>query len=199
LPAVCQGVYHDLECRSRVEGYQIFDRGGCPVLFLQERSGIMRQRVILLGVAGAAVMLAAGACGQESGQQEQAAIRLVAESFVKAYNRGDSQAIAQLFTPEALIVGANGVSTHGREAIEQVFAEVFKRHPQTQMKIVIGAIRAVSPGVAIEEGTRTVSYTSGEPAEQGRYVVVHVLRDGQWRMASARDVTAEPLPAEEQL
>jgi uncharacterized protein (TIGR02246 family) len=159
----------------------------------------MRQRVILLGVAGAAVMLAAVACGQESGQQEQAAIRLVAESFVKAYNRGDSQAIAQLFTPEALIVGANGVSTHGREAIEQVFAEVFKRHPQTQMKIVIGAIRAVSPGVAIEEGTSTVTYTSGEPAEQGRYVVVHVLRDGQWRMASARDVTAEPLPAEEQL
>jgi uncharacterized protein (TIGR02246 family) len=159
----------------------------------------MRQRVILLGLASAAMMLAAETRGQEAGQQEQAAIRRVAESFVKAYNAGDSKAVAQLFTPEALIAGEDGTSTHGREAIEQAFVGIFKRHPKAKMQIDVGAIRQVSPGVAIEEGTSTVTYAADEPVERSHYVVVHVQRGGEWLMASARDVTAAPLPAEEQL
>jgi uncharacterized protein (TIGR02246 family) len=180
----------------------------------------MHYRAILAGLAAAALAVAAETRGQETGvvnrpvragetaaagsmalvrQREEPAIRLLVNAFAKAYNAGDSKALALLFTPEAEIVSENGTSAQGRDAIGQVFAQSFKEHPKTRMAIAIESIRLVSPGLAIEHGTSTVTHAPGEPAERSRYVVVHVKRDGQWRMAAARDISGEPLPAEEQL
>ena len=53
------------------------------------------------------------------------------------------------------------------------------------MEVSIQSIRFVSPAVAMEDGTTTVTHRAGEPAEHSRYTVVHVKHDGKWLMAIA--------------
>ena len=84
------------------------------------------------------------------------------------------------------IVSEEGQSTQGREGIEQVFAEIFKEHPKTQMEMTVQSIRFIGAGVAIEDGTTIVTDAPDEPAQRSPYTVVHARQDGKWLMASAR-------------
>ena len=86
----------------------------------------------------------------------------------------------------------------GQAAIQQVFAGIFQAHPKSQIKVSVQSIRFVSPTVAMEDGTTAVTHQPGEPAERNRYTVAHVKQDGQWRMASARDLPDEEGTAAEQ-
>ena len=117
--------------------------------------------------------------------QDEAAIRLVAESFAKAYNLGDAQAIAGLFVAEGEIVNEEGQSTQGRPGIAEVFAGIFKEHPKTHMDLAIGSVRFVGPDMAVEEGMATVTHEPGEPAQHSPYSVVYARQEGKWLTASA--------------
>jgi uncharacterized protein (TIGR02246 family) len=130
---------------------------------------------------------------------DEAAIRRVVDAFTKAYNQADSKAIAALFTPEAEIVNEEGATHQGQAAIEDEFAAIFKDHPQAHIDIHIDSIRFVSPTVAVEVGSSTVSHDPQMPAEHDRYEVIHVKQDGVWRMASARDLPDETASADEKL
>jgi uncharacterized protein (TIGR02246 family) len=143
--------------------------------------------------AAAASAAAPGATGQEK------AIRGVAAAFVKAYNAGDAKALAALFTPNAEIVDEDGNAHQGRDAIEEVFAGIFKESPAGRIEISIGSIRFVSPTAAIEDGTSEVTRGPDQPAQRSRYTAVHVKQLGTWERASARDLSDETASAEEQL
>ncbi len=130
---------------------------------------------------------------------DETAIRHVVEAFTKAYDAGDSKAIAALFTPEAEIVSADGTIHQGRDAIESDFAEEFKQYPKARIKVDVQSIRFLSPTLAIEEGTSIVTHDFGGPSEHTRYEVVHVKQSGAWQMASARDLPDQAATAEEQL
>jgi uncharacterized protein (TIGR02246 family) len=144
-----------------------------------------------------AAILAATAAAQQ--KDDENAIRLVVDAFAKAYNGGDAKAIAALFLPGGEIVNEAGESVQGREAIERTFAEIFQAHPKAQIKVSVLSIRFLSPSLAVEDGTSTVTYPSGQPAERDRYTVIHVKQDGQWRMATARDLPDEAGSAAEEL
>jgi uncharacterized protein (TIGR02246 family) len=132
-------------------------------------------------------------------QQDEKAIRLAAQAFTKAYNAGDAKAIASKFIADGEIVSEEGQSTQGREGIEQVFAGIFKEHPQTHMDLAIGSIRFIGPDMAVEDGMATVTHGPDEPAQRSPYVVVHARRDGKWLTASARDLPDVTPTPEEQL
>ena len=155
----------------------------------------MRKAMVMAGVLAAA--LAATAAAQQ--KDDEQAIRRVVDAFTKAYNGGDAKAIAALFLAGGEIVNEEGESVQGREAIERVFAEIFQAHPKAQIKVAVQSIRFLSPSLAVEDGTSTVTHPSGQRAERNRYTVVHVKQDGAWRMASARDLPDEAASAEEEL
>jgi hypothetical protein len=48
-------------------------------------------------------------------------------------------------------------------------------------------VRFISPGVAVEDGSTTVTHTEGAPAIASRYTTIHVKTDGKWYTASVRD------------
>jgi uncharacterized protein (TIGR02246 family) len=166
----------------------------------------MCQSLTAAGVLVAALMAIAATAKQTSEAPRQAgvlaedeqAIRVTA-NFVKAYNAGDAKAVSALFVERGEIVNEEGESVQGQAAIEQTFAEIFKSHPKSQIKVTIESVRFVSPTVAMEDGTSTVTHPSGERAEQNRYTVVHVKQDGGWRMASARDLPDEEASASEEI
>jgi uncharacterized protein (TIGR02246 family) len=160
----------------------------------------MRKTMILAGIF--VVVLTTIALAQTAAPlhaDDEAAIRSAAQSFAKAYNAGDAKSIAALFVADGEIQSEEGEVAQGQTAIERVFAEIFQAHPKSQIKVSVQSIRFVTPNVAMEDGTSTVTHPSGQLAERNRYTVVHVKQDGGWRMASARDLPDEAAPADEQL
>jgi uncharacterized protein (TIGR02246 family) len=130
---------------------------------------------------------------------DEKAIRATVDAFAKAYNAGNAKALAGLFVANGEIMNEEGEYYQGQDAIERVFAEVFRLHPKAQIQIAVDSIRLIGPSLAIEDGTSTVSHESGEQPERNRYMVVHVKQDGAWRMAGARDLPDESGSAAEEL
>ncbi len=156
----------------------------------------MRQTLTLAGVLVVAVMAIPATAQQKSEPdrpagvlaEDEQAIRLAAASFVEAYNAGDAKAVAALFMERGEIVNEEGESVQGRAGIERTFAEIFQTHPKSQIKVTVQSVRFVSPTLAMEDGTSTVTHPSGERTEHNRYTLVHVKEEGRWRLASARDL-----------
>lgn len=66
------------------------------------------------------------------------AIRLVGDSFVKAYEAGDASAVAEHFTTDAEYVDETGTVFEGREAIEASMKDFFAVSPVCRLQIDAG-------------------------------------------------------------
>lgn len=131
---------------------------------------------------------------------DEEAIRANVDSFVRAYNARDAKAIAALFLPEAQIIDEDGNTIQGREAIEQVFAEIFEDEPEAKIEIALDSIKLIGTAFAVETGSTTTIAAPGETPEHNRYTVAHVkTRDGRWLMALARDTEGDAPTIEERL
>ncbi|HEV3083920.1 MAG TPA: SgcJ/EcaC family oxidoreductase [Gemmataceae bacterium] len=135
----------------------------------------------------AAKALAAPVAATDKSSADETAIRQTGESFSKAYGRGDAKAVAAHFTPDAEYVDDQGNVFQGRQAIEESLSAFFTENPGCQLAVDIDTIRFVSPGVAVEDGTTTVTRLGGAPPEHSHYTAMHVKTDGKWLTASARD------------
>jgi uncharacterized protein (TIGR02246 family) len=118
--------------------------------------------------------------------KDEKTIRANIDHFVKAYNAHDAKAIAALFTADGQIVGKDGSESEGRDAIAQVFADIFADSPKRQLEVFVDSIRFIGRDLAVETGS-TKATEPGEAPEWDRYTVLHVRRDGKWQMAMARD------------
>jgi uncharacterized protein (TIGR02246 family) len=122
---------------------------------------------------------------------DEKAIRAVDDQFVRDYNRGDSKALAALFTEDAESTEPQGERFRGRDLIERRFAETFAASPGVKIAIEAASIRFLSPDVAMEEGQTVIT-----PAREGRlvrpYTALLVKRDGRWLLSSIRE-EADPL------
>ena len=118
---------------------------------------------------------------------DEIAIRLTDETFVRAYGKGDSSLVAAHFTVDAEYVDEQGNVSHGREAIHESLAEFFAQHPTCKLEMNIGTIRFISPGVAVEDGTTTITHEENSASIESPYTTVHVKTGGKWLAASVRD------------
>lgn len=118
---------------------------------------------------------------------EEEAIHQIDDSFVKAYGRADAKAVADHFTIDAEYVDELGNVFQGRSAIEDSMTEFFAENPGCKLEMNVDSIRFISPGIAIEDGTTTITRTEGEPTVESLYTAVHVKTDGKWLVASVRD------------
>lgn len=122
---------------------------------------------------------------------DERAIRAVDDQFVRDYNRGDSKALAALFTEDAESIEPQGERFRGRDSITRRFAETFAASPGVKIVIEAASVRLLSPDVAMEEGHTVIM-----PAREGRlvrpYTALLVKRDGRWLLSSIRE-EADPL------
>ena len=68
-----------------------------------------------------------------------------------------------------------------------------------KLEVAVESIRFLSPEVAVEEGTATVSGDDGEKPEISRYSVIYVKQDGHWLHARIQDQTPSELSAHDHL
>lgn len=111
---------------------------------------------------------------------DEAAIRANVEKYVESYNRRDSKTMASMWSPEAVYTNPQtGEGIVGQEAISKQFNYEFAGAEDAKLVVVVDSIEFVSPNVAIEKGSATVSY-SEHPPEKTVYTAIHVKRDGKW-------------------
>jgi uncharacterized protein (TIGR02246 family) len=133
------------------------------------------------GRSGVAPSAPAGAA------EDEKAIRATISAFAQAFQNGDAAAIAQLFTEDAEAVDADGASIQGRAALQDHYAARFDSDPGIKLGTAVESVKMIAPGVARETG-RTAEYAAdGKLTDTTRYTAIHVLRDGQWLIASVRE------------
>jgi uncharacterized protein (TIGR02246 family) len=147
---------------------------------------------IALGIA-----VNGGVWGQDSTQPgvdaaaELAAIRATEASFQAAFDKGDAQGVAAHWTEDGEFIDETGRRLRGREEIEAAYADFFAANPDARITIHIEELRLVNPETAVEDGTDEIDPPPAGAPATGRYTVVHVKRDGAWRMWSVRETRVD--------
>jgi uncharacterized protein (TIGR02246 family) len=130
---------------------------------------------------------AAKATAPDKNLAEEEAIRNSSETYAQAYASGDAKAVAAHFTGDAEYVDERGDLFKGRQAIEEALTAFFAENPGCQLDVDIDTIRFVSPDVAIEDGTTTLTHPEGPATDYSHYTTVHVKTAGKWLAASVRE------------
>ena len=113
---------------------------------------------------------------------EVAAIHAVDQAWVKAYNTGDVDGVANLYDERAVLLppGAPGVS--GRAAIRAFFAKDIAASAKDGVVFSLGAKPdgGVSGDMGWASGTYVVKDKSGRVLDAGKYLSVSQKKGGKW-------------------
>lgn len=126
--------------------------------------------------------------GQSTGSGD-AAIKQVADDYVKATLASDAKAIAALYTEDAVEMPPNEPSVKGRAAIEQYYTKVFSGGTKVgQFTITHLESRSVGDS-GYDVGTYQQSMTppaqTAATSDTGKYVVILKRSAGAWKVAYA--------------
>ncbi len=146
-------------------------------------------RPLLLSCVSLAIVSAGVAFAEDADTTPAtlAEIRAGSEAFVKAFNQGDAQAVAALWTKQGEYVDGAGQVFSGQEAIEKEYATFFAEHKGVTMHVTIDSLRMVGDNIAIEEGRAEVEPSPAGVPGYTLYTVVHSKVNDKWLMASVRD------------
>ena len=143
------------------------------------------------------VVALAAAAGGVSGQEgDEAAIRRVVERFDETRNTGDWKGFAALFVKEADQIISSGTWRKGPEDIAKGMQEITSTaYKGATHKTTADRVRMLAPGVAISDGTFTITNIAGGGGRKGLVTMVLVKDGGEWRIAAARSMVPTPAGA----
>ncbi len=127
--------------------------------------------------------------------QDEITIRAVNTAFAKAWSNGAAAPLGELFTDDAIRVGAMGDVAHGRDEIVAAYAKLLggafkgaavKMGPQT--------VRFVTPEVALQSGPFEILPGDGKTPLKGFGLDVLVKRGGAWKILETHPKLFPPPP-----
>ena len=125
---------------------------------------------------------------------EVAEIRDMIRGYLRAFNRHDPAALAAHWSRDGENLDLDsGETTAGRQAVEQVFAALFRDDAGATIDIDIVSIRPLRRDVAVVDGISLISF-SDEPPSSSRFSAVVGKQDGRWVLESVREAA---LPSSE--
>ena len=126
----------------------------------------------------------------------EAALRAVADQYVKATLAGDAKAIANLYTEDAVEMPPNMAPVKGRQAILQYYEKQFASGKIARFSLTHLESRALgATGYDVGTYQQNVAPTAGAAMDDtGKYVVILKRIDGRWRVAYALYNSDQPLP-----
>ncbi len=156
----------------------------------------MRQLAVGIGMGlMAAVVLTAppALVAQNKDQRKEVeAIHKNAVGFMEAFNRGDARAVAEFWWEDGDYMDQEGRHLKGRTSIEKAMRGFFAENKGVTMRIDNRKTRFVTPELAIEDGTTDTIPADGGIPHRSRYTIIHVKKNGLWRMASVREAGFVP-------
>jgi uncharacterized protein (TIGR02246 family) len=119
---------------------------------------------------------------------DQEAVRAAVKDFIKMFEKGDAKGLAALFTEEGEYVSNDGATLRGRAAMEDGYAQFFKKNPDRKLGVNVDSVRFVSQDNAVVEGTAR-SYQAGKAGEPtlSRISALYAREKGAWRLALLRE------------
>jgi uncharacterized protein (TIGR02246 family) len=158
-----------------------------------ERRRTMRSRFIAL-ILPVAALLAAGwfvipglVGAQEEPTSVEKALKDLGAAFKAAYEKGDADALAACFAPDAEYGDQTGAVRSGRAAIREMVAAFFETTPGTRLVAVSERLRVLSDTSAVKDGLVTVRSAEGKFLSRSRFTVLYTRHEGKWLIGSMRD------------
>jgi uncharacterized protein (TIGR02246 family) len=141
---------------------------------------------------------ASGRAGAQAGGSGSAAIRQVADEYVKATLAADPKAVAALYTEDAVELPPNQPMIKGRAAIQEYYEKIFSSGMKMSTFTLMHLESRASGDSAYDVGTYEQSMTPAggtAPASQsGKYVVILKRAGGAWKVAYAIYNSDQPPP-----
>jgi uncharacterized protein (TIGR02246 family) len=112
---------------------------------------------------------------------DSAAVGELNKSWATAYNAGDADGLSNLYTDDATVTPPGVAALVGREAIRNFIASDSAAAKAAGMTMNIASTDlGVTPDLAYDTGTFTVTDASGATVDSGSYVSVVKKKDGKW-------------------
>jgi uncharacterized protein (TIGR02246 family) len=152
----------------------------------------MRKIIIVLGFATACMLplIAKSDEGGTSTVQDEQAIRQTVAAYADAFNKGDLDALAAVWAPDAEYITEKGTVTKERAAIANLFKQYMSGLKGARMAFKVTSIRPLTADVVMQDGVSTLTRADGS-MEDGRYTAVWFKKDGKWLLRSVRDLPFE--------
>lgn len=110
------------------------------------------------------------------------AIRAIENASIKAYNAGDSAALAAFYAEDAVLNAPGAPAARGRPAIKAYYAKDAPAFAAAGLTESVGAMSDVgmSGDLAWQSGAYTITDRSGAVVDAGKYVMVFQRKDEKW-------------------
>jgi len=115
-------------------------------------------------------------------EEVTAAIEAASAAFAEAFNAGDSEAVAAMYTEDAVVMPPGKGPIEGREAIQADLAAEMANMEGMVMTFETHEVQAV-PGHALEVGGYTVEGADGSHVDHGKFMAVWTQTDDGWKIA----------------
>src|SRR5690349_11434476 len=129
---------------------------------------------------------AANAPATQPAPDEQA-IRQFINTYIDAYNKGDAEAVAALFTEDAEYVQEDGDVLHGRKEIREEVAKTFEDQKGAKLSVQIDSIEQPRRNMVIVRGVGTVTLENGS-ATSAHFRAAHVKHKDKWLIKSTEEI-----------
>ena len=115
--------------------------------------------------------------------QDKTTIDKLNESFLAAFQKGDTAAFGQMYAEDAYLLPSGGEMVKGRAAIQAFWTKAAEGIGDFKLTTV--DVKPLGNDAAREIGTFTLK-TEGQPPEEvaGKYVVVWQKVGGDWKLAT---------------
>jgi uncharacterized protein (TIGR02246 family) len=115
--------------------------------------------------------------------QDKPTIQKLNDAWLAAFGKGDSHALAELYTEDAYVLPSGAEMVHGRQAIQGFWDNTMKQIGDGKLTSI--DIQPLGPDAAREIGTFSFKTKGNTPEEiSGKYVVVWRKIDNQWKLAT---------------
>ncbi len=116
------------------------------------------------------------------------AVHKAAHDFDQAFNAGDAEKVAGLWTTDAEYVDEDGQRYVGRDLIKKEYSEFFAANPQAKITSVTDSVRLINDSTAVEDGRAMIQPPPAGAPGSSRYTAIYVLQDGKWLLSSVHDM-----------
>jgi uncharacterized protein (TIGR02246 family) len=116
------------------------------------------------------------------------AVHKAAQDFDQAFNAGDAEKVAGLWTTDAEYVDEDGQRYVGRDLIKKEYSEFFAANPQAKITSVTDSVRLINDSTAVEDGRAMIQPPPAGAPGSSRYTAIYVLQDGKWLLSSVHDM-----------
>jgi uncharacterized protein (TIGR02246 family) len=152
----------------------------------------MRRNLIILGLVSVCLLPLAAKSdeGQTSTAHDEQAIRQTVIAYADAFNKGDLDALAAVWAPDAEYISEQGTITKGRAAIANLFKQYMGGLKGARMAFKVASIRPLTAYVVMQDGVSTLTRADGS-TDEGPFAAVWFKKDGKWLLRSVRDLPYE--------